>query len=125
MLLTELRLNRKKSIARRALETPMEDKSKMETIRPAPIVSSAVSGQNQGTVRATPGLIDAELRWAPAEGPNRSAPAGRRRRERLRLVPAMPEYMEGGHAPLVAANDLAAIRQDRTLRWFTASATNG
>ena len=43
----------------------------------------------------------------------------------LWFVPAMAEQVEGSHPLLVAHTTSPSIRQDRTLRWFTASTTSG
>jgi hypothetical protein len=43
-----------------------------------------------------------------------------------RLIPPLTERREDCRAPLIAAHHLSpSIRQERTLRWFTASTTKG
>ena len=45
--------------------------------------------------------------------------------EGVRLVAAMAQDVEPGEPALIAAHHLPSIRQERTLRWFTASITSG
>ena len=58
--------------------------------------------------------------------PSHPAPAGEGVEERLGVVPASAKHMEGSHTPLVTAHEPPpSIRQDRILKWFTASTTSG
>jgi hypothetical protein len=44
---------------------------------------------------------------------------------RSRLIARRAKHFEDGQGSIIAAHRSPSIRQDRTLRWFTASTTSG